>query len=123
MSFVKEIAIGRRSKLSSEELKKANDLCEKARKEDSKMVHGVFKNIEAPGGDVEFVYRKHKGEPIMVYHMKDGEAYDVPIGVAKHINLNTRVPIHSHLSDSQGRPMVAPGKFRERYQFLSTEYM
>ena len=123
MSFAREISTAKRSKMDPEAAKKASDLCEKARKEDSKMVKGIFKNLEAPGGDVEFAFRKHKGDSIMIYTMKDGETYTIPLGVAKHLNIDTRVPIHSHLCDSEGKPMTCANKFRERYQFLSTEYM
>ena len=49
MSFVKETVLGGRSKLSSEGKKKASDKLEKARKEDEKLVKGIFKNLEAPG--------------------------------------------------------------------------
>jgi len=123
MSFVKDISVGVKVKRQGEELKKAKELCENARKEDAKLVKGIFKNLEAPGGDLEFTYRGHRGEPIRVYHLQDGETYEIPIGVAKHININTRVPVHQYLTDVDGRPITTPGSFRQRYQFLSPEYM
>ena len=123
MTYVKDISLGSPKKRSKEELKRANELCEEARKKDSRLVKGVFKNIEAPGGNLEFAYRGHRGDPVRVYKFKDGETYEIPLGVAKHINNNTKVPINKYLSDSQGKPIAAPGGYRQRYQFLSTEYM
>lgn len=123
MSFVKDISIGTKIKRQGEELKKAKDKCEDARIKDSKLVKGVFKNIEVPGGDLEFVYRGHRGDPIRSYHLRDGETYEIPLGVAKHINNNTKVAIHQYLVDIEGKPITAPGNYRQRYQFLSTEYM
>jgi len=47
MAFVKEFTTGSRLKRSKEELKKAEELREKARDEDNQMVVGIFKNIES----------------------------------------------------------------------------
>lgn len=123
MSFVKDLPIGNKTTRTDEEKKKASELCERARKADSKLVKGQFKNLEAPGGSLEFAYRGHRGEPIRVYTFEDGKSYEIPIGVAKHINNDTKVPIHSHLVDAEGRHTTVPGSFRQRYQFLSTEFM
>lgn len=124
MSFVKELNLNTATKRTAEEMKKASDLVENARKEDAKLVKGIFKNLEVPGGDLKFSYRRHKGENPRIYHFEDGETYEIPLGVARHINQDTKVPIHSHLIDpNTNKRITAPGSYRQRYQFLSTEYM
>ena len=115
MSFVKDVLPTKREKLSPEAKKKASELVEMSRKEDQKMVKGVFKNIESPGGDVTFAYRGHKGEPIRVYNLIDGETYNIPLGVARHVNRQCKYTKSAHLVDKEGKPMVGAGKATQRY--------
>lgn len=125
MSFVRDVNINTRRKRSKEELKKAEDKRLKLKDEDSKMVTGVFKNIEVPGGDLEFSYKKYKEDSIKVYHFQDGMEYTIPIGVAKHINNMTSVPERDYATNPDGTKAlytIIKSK-RQRYQFLSTEYM
>ena len=123
MSFVKEITTFRKSKRTAEEKKKSSDLIETARKADSKLVKGIFKNLECPGGDLQFAYHAYKGEPTRVYHMIDGEEYEIPIGVAKHINRQCKYKKSRYLVDKDGKRMITADKPIDRYQFVSAEFM
>jgi len=89
------------------------------------LVTGIFKNIEVPGGDLEFAYRAYDGEPIQIYHLDDGQKATIPLGVARHINNQTQVPIHDNILGPDGKRLTGTkiGSYRQRYQFLSTEYM
>ena len=100
--------------LSAEDLKKM-------REKDSKMVKGRFRSMEVPGATVPFVYKKYSGE-VLRYSMRDGEIYTVPVMVAKHINANCRYPENAHLLDMNGNPMVAAGKYTQRFFFESLEF-
>jgi hypothetical protein len=123
MSFVKEIRTGQKSKLTIEEKKKSSEMIETARKADAKLVKGIFKNLECPGGDLTFAYHAYKGEPTRVYHMVDGDEYEIPIGVAKHINQQCKYKKSKHLINKDGKRMIVADKPIERYQFVSTEFM
>ena len=123
MSFVKEFNVGTKIKRSKEDIKKAEELLEKAHHEDSKIVTGIFKNIEVPGGDLTFTYRKYKQDSYKTYYFEDGKTYSIPIGVAKHINNMTKVKQHAYLVDKDGQKIPGVGSHRQRYQFLSTEFM
>jgi len=123
MSFVKEVTVGSKRKLTAEQRKKASDEIEKARKEASRIVKGVFKNIECQGGDVTFSYLEYKGDPIRTYHLLDGESYDIPLGVAKHINRQCKYKKSKYLVDKDNRPIIGADKSIERYQFVSQDYM
>jgi len=123
MSFVKEVSVGQSKKLTNEQKKKSSELVEKAMKEDARLVKGVFKNLECPGGDLEFAYRAYKGEPVRVYRFLDGETYEIPIGVAKHLNKQCKYKKSQHLVDKNGNKMVGAGKPIDRYQFVSTDFM
>lgn len=123
MTFVKEITNFRKSKLTEQEKKEASEKIEKARKEDAKLVRGVFKNLECPGGDVQFAYHAYKGEPTRVYHMIDGREYEIPVGVAKHINRQCKYKKSKYLVDKDGNKMLTADTPIERYQFVSGEFM
>ena len=73
-----------------------------------------------------FAYRKYKGDPARVYHLIDGEEYDIPLGVAKHINnscVYQRKKYPNILTkDQTGKWTPIPDKPIERYQFISSEY-
>lgn len=66
------------------------------RAEERKLVRGIFRFHEVPGGQMDFVYRKYKGDPLEKFSMKDGEVYEVPLGVARHLNTNCWYPVYGH---------------------------
>ena len=123
MTFVREVLPPKREKLSAEAKKKASEKVDAACKEDSKMVSGVFKNIESPGGDVTFTYRGYLADPIRVYNLVDGESYSLPLGVARHINRQCKYTKSAHLVNKDGTPMIGAGKPTQRYEFISTDFM
>src|ERR1700679_1329603 len=65
------------------------ELIKKMRKEDDKIVNGMFEFLDAQGGWLEFAYRKYPGEPIQMIKMIHGEICDLPMGIVKHLN-NTK---------------------------------
>lgn len=93
------------------------------RDKDARLVRGIFKNFETPGGEVRFVYRKHKGEEIKKYILRDGETYSIPLGVAKHLNNNCQYPVHAYAMNEEGVPTMRIGKRVNRFGFQSLEFM
>lgn len=89
------------AKLTKEELKKK---IERQREIDSKMVKGVFRFYEMPGGTLPFVYKAHKGQEVEKYELTDGQVYEIPLGVAKHLNNNGWYPEHEYI---KGEGMIA----------------
>jgi len=123
MSFVKEISITGKNKLSPEAKKKASEEIESKKKEDSKLVKGIFHNMESPGGDLMFAYHAYKGEPTRVYHLIDGHEYEIPLGVAKHINRQCKYKKSRYLVDKDGNRIIGADTPIERYKFVSTDFM
>lgn len=80
---------------------------EYCRDRDREKVKGVFKFYERPGGDMEFVYRGWKGDPVEKYHMIDGQTYEVPVGVARHLNNNGWYPEYTYTDG--GKMVMMPG--------------
>ena len=74
---------------------------ENKRAEEQKMVRGIFRFHEVPGGQMDFVFRKYKGDKLEKYSMKDGEVYEVPLGVARHLNTNCWYPVYGHNEKAQ----------------------
>lgn len=102
-------------KLTSDELKKE-------RERDHKMVKGIFRCYEPRGGSFTFSFKKYKGDHIEKYTLKDGDTYDLPLMVAKHLNQNCWYPSHSYVLDANGHPTVNIGKKNKRCSFESLEF-
>ena len=54
--------------------------------------------------------------------MVDGEFYTIPFGVAKHLNVSGKYPVHEFRRDEQDKPSVHVGKMVRRYGFHSLEF-
>lgn len=125
MSHVTTFSVSRRIKRTPEEKKKSEALRKEAQERDSEMVVGVFKNLEAPGGSLTFTYRAYKEDDYQIYELKDGQEYTIPYGVAKHINNHTRNAKREYATNEKGEKQlytIVTGA-RQRYQFLSKEFM
>jgi len=99
------------------------DEMRKYRDKDHKMVKGIFRCYEPRGGSFTFNFKKYKGDKILKYTMVDGEKYDVPLMVAKHLNQNCWYPRHTHVLDSDGRPTLDQGKKVQRCSFESLDFL
>lgn len=102
-------------KLTIEELRKE-------REQDHKMVKGIFRCYEPRGGSFTFSFKKHKGDEVFTKTMIDGETYEVPLMIAKHLNQNCWYPRHSYILDANGNPTVNVGKKVKRCSFESLEF-
>ena len=122
MSFVQDITLPHKDPLTAPQKKEAKEKLDKAYKEESKLVKGVFKNLESPGSEIEFSYKKYPQDPIRKYTLKDGESYEIPLYLARHLNNDCRIKQSSNVVDVMGNRTVKPTPI-QRYQFLSTEFM
>lgn len=93
------------------------------REKDAQKVRGVFHWLENPGGVFSFVFRQYKGEPVMRYSLKDGETYELPLGVARHLNNNVGRFEHVHLLDKDGKPSQLAKRRIRRVSFESLDFM
>jgi hypothetical protein len=85
-------------------------------------VKGMFKFYEVPGGTLSFVFKEHKGDQIEKYTMVDGQVYEVPLGVAKHLNKNGWYPVHNYKQDDSGTHMRI-GEKVHRFGFQSLDFV
>lgn len=54
--------------------------------EETKMVKGIFQCFETPGATVKITVRKYPGIQPFDMTMTDGQIYEVPLYVARHLN-------------------------------------
>lgn len=108
-------ATSQRKKLTPEEFKKI-------RERDHRKVRGVFRCFEPRGGSFSFTFKKYRGDEVLKYTMTDGETYEVPMMVAHHLNKNCCYPVHSHVLDANGQPIVDQSRKVHRCSFESLEF-
>ena len=90
---------------------------------DAKIVRGTFKYNELPGATLNFTLKLHKNDPVKEYSLVDGKTYEIPRGVAIHLNENGKYTIHARSVDKDGKPMVTVGRKEDRYTFYSTDFI
>ena len=96
-----------------------NPEIQRRRKFDAEIVSGTFHYTQVPGGTLSFYYIKYKGDPIKQYNFVDGQHYDIPRGVANHLNDNCGVPVHQYIQDEKGTPIARLSTPYKRFMFSS----
>jgi hypothetical protein len=106
-----------------QEVKKEKVNLKYQRDKDKEKVRGIFRFYEVPGGSMSFVYKAYKGDDVERYDMVDGQVYEVPLGVAKHLNKNMWYPVHAYSTDENGKPHMRIGQKVHRCGFQSLEFI
>lgn len=96
---------------------KAGSKAAKEWEKDHKMVRGRFKFHEVPGSFLKFVYTKYRGDKTTPYIMQDGQVYEVPYMVAKHLNEGGKYPVHRYAVDEEGKSLQKVGQWVDRFSF------
>lgn len=86
-------------------------------------VKGMFKFYEVPGGNMSFVYKAYKGDPVVRYDMLDGEVYTIPYGVAVHLHNRGKYPVHSYMRDESGKASMKVGRTIDRFGFHPLDFI
>lgn len=76
---------------------------------DKQLVKGTFHFHEVPGGLLSFVYREYPSQDLERYDLWDGMEYELPLGVARHLNKNGKRPEYEYLTDERGRMVQIGG--------------
>jgi len=93
------------------------------RDKEREKVKGVFRNFEVPGGELAFVYKKYPQDQPERFKLRDGQIYEIPLGVAKHLNTSGWYPQHAHAVNADGKSIAKIGKKVRRYAFQSMEFV
>lgn len=89
--------------------------------EESKLVKGKFVYNECPTGLFKFSYAKF-GPEITTYEMLDGETYEIPLAVARHLNTNCSYDSYKWYKTEKGLPRTKVDQKIRRTSFLSTDF-
>ena len=90
---------------------------------DHKMVRGKFSYLDCPGGELTFPFHKYPDDQPSNWTLKDGEIYELPYMVAKHLATDVFYPVHANELDKDGRKSIRIGKkiYRTNFQKLDFE--
>ena len=116
---VEKSSIEKQEDLKQESMKNRKALCER----DREKVKGIFRFHECEGGVLDFVFRAYKWDNVERYNLVDGQIYEIPLGVAKHLNKNGWYPEHSYLLDKDGKPTMRLGQKKRRFSFQSMDFI
>ena len=103
------------------------DPIERQWKEESVKIKGVFQDNELKGGSIKFAFRKFPQDQIQDYHLFDGQEYELPLAVVKHLNSGCFYAqdayVQGGLLGHDGRPMKNPhAKKFHRFSFKVSGY-
>jgi|SRR5690606_2035690 len=112
-------SIEKQDKLKQTTMENLKRMCER----DREKVKGIFRFNECEGGTLSFVFRAYKWDEVEKYSLVDGQIYELPLGVAKHLNKNGWYPEHSYLMDETGKPTMRIGTKRRRFSFQSMDFI
>lgn len=100
-----------------------DDLIKKKRKEDEKLVKGMFEFIDAQGGYLDFCYRFWPGESIQTFHIDHGEICELPMGIVRHLN-NTKKKVRKINLEISEKGTQVPSSFERisRVRFTPLEF-
>jgi hypothetical protein len=75
---------------------------EAQRERDHELITGIFKFHDFRGGTLRFRFKKYAGDDFKEYALLDGERYQLPRMVARHINQNVHYLEYKHLPGENG---------------------
>jgi len=114
---------GAKGKPEADPMAPMNDKFEQMRKEDARLVKGIFQDNEVKGGKVEFFFKKWKGDNIQRYNLEDGLEYELPLAVVKHLNSNCYYQEDCYIHGFDGKPVKnIASKKKHRFSFKISEY-
>lgn len=94
--------------------------------ENAQIVRGRFIFNECPGGEIGVPFQEDSSTPLKTYLLKDKQIYDLPLGVARHLNNNCNYPIYEIRRDERGTSSTGVKEFIHRTSFqplsFSKEY-
>ncbi len=86
------------------------------------MVKGRFSFKEVPGGTLCFSFFKYKGDKILRYQLKDGEVYELPYMVAKHLATGVYEDIYQDQVDKDGKAIHVAVSKKHRTGFERLDF-
>ena len=113
-----------KKKINTMPANERDELVKKKRKEDDKMVNGMFEFLDAQGGWLEFSHRIYPGEPIQIIKLIHGEICDLPMGIVRHLN-NTKKKVRRYSMEFPASGQRAPRSYEtiSRVRFTPSAFL
>lgn len=96
------------------------------RKEDERMVKGMFEFTEAEGGFFMFNYRIYPGDPIRTIQLLHGEICEIPMGIIKILHgSKKKISTYMNVEQAANGPIKPPREVKKtsRLKFTPSEYL
>ncbi len=105
--------------MTPERLKQAESL----KKDEHRIVKARYINHNGPSERLTKPYMRWAGDPIQIWHLIPGEAYDLPFGFVKEINdPNKRLKVRSEVVDFSGKPTEKEGMGRQIHELVPLSF-
>lgn len=88
------------------------------KKEELKMVKGIFRNLENPKSPLSFRLRLESWHIDKLWKFEDGEEIEIPKYVANHLNNNCTYNEYEHAKDEKGNPIMKVKRVINRFNFI-----
>lgn len=121
----RELSASEKKRLSRDE---AEALLRREWEIESRKVTGVFRDLEVgAGGNLKFSARKYKWDQVEAYDFRDGQTYEVPLWLARHLNENCKWPAYRHNIDPNAKEGEKVkqyiGQYNHRFAFVSSDFI
>lgn len=89
---------------------------------DHKMVRGKFSYLDCPGGTLTFPFHKYRDDQPSNWELKDGQIYELPYMVAKHLAVDVFTPVNKKELDANGNKSTRIGQKIHRTNFQKLDF-
>jgi len=89
---------------------------------DHTMVKGKFSNLETKGAELTFPFHKYPEDQVRSYSLIDGNNYELPYMVAKHLAVGVFTPVHINERNADGKRTVRINSKNHRTNFQKLDF-
>ena len=93
------------------------------RDKDRELIKCRFRYYDCPGGELRFVFKEYKEDPIEKYALMDNYIYTLPLGVIRHLNKKCFFVVHEYRDNEAGLPTQVIGKKIQRCEAIPLEFV
>lgn len=102
--------------------KAAKNTKEYEKHRDREKVKGVFHYHERPGQKLKFDFVKYGDEEQVHWELTDGQTYELPRAVARHLNNSGYRTKYEWYKDDQGMDRMRVARKQRRYTFENLDF-
>ena len=108
--------------MPKKEKEELNKSLQYKRDRDAEMVKGVFHYHERPGQSLKFDFSQYGNEKQTNWELKDGQSYELPRGVARHLNNSGFRNVHEWYRNDRGEERMRLARKHRRYSWENLDF-